>query len=126
MAVASIQKPVKQWCVHCDTSSGCLIYEDRPAECRTFNCLWLGSDNEWQKLLADCKPDKVKFLLTWEEDIQSIVVHPDPGYPHQWLEKLSVLVPIGNQLSLVVVSGKKVLGIGSKSQEKYGVVDENL
>ena len=39
LEIPTIQKPKKTLCPNV-CSKGCSIYEDRPDECRTFQCLW--------------------------------------------------------------------------------------
>jgi hypothetical protein len=32
---------MNQWCPHFQKGKGCDIYENRPAECASFECLWI-------------------------------------------------------------------------------------
>src|SRR5258708_34908707 len=41
MGVEDIDKPKSQWCRHCKPGKGCSIYDNRPATCKTFACMWL-------------------------------------------------------------------------------------
>ena len=67
-----------RWCPHCKPGHGCLIYPDRPAECRSFSCLWLVND----LLDQHWKPSKSRLVLTTSED--GIEVRCDPGFPDAW------------------------------------------
>jgi len=57
--VAELKKPAGQLCQHWKKSSGCTIYETRPAACRDFYCVWLQNaslDDNW-------RPDISGFIL---------------------------------------------------------------
>ena len=40
LEIPTIKKPKKTICYNVCSSGGCSIYQDRPSECRTFQCLW--------------------------------------------------------------------------------------
>ena len=40
LEIPTIKKPKKTICDNVCSSGGCSIYQDRPSECRTFQCLW--------------------------------------------------------------------------------------
>ncbi len=40
LEIPTLEKPKKTLCSHVCESKGCSIYQDRPGECRTFQCLW--------------------------------------------------------------------------------------
>jgi hypothetical protein len=95
MAIEELEKPVGSWCPHCQPGSGCLIYDSRPAECRSFRCLWLVNDlldRRW-------KPSKSRFVLTTSED--GIEVRCDPGYPDAWRKE-----PFGSEIRQWALSGE--------------------
>lgn len=49
LEVKSVDKPAGDYCRHL-CKVGCVIYEVRPDECRTYNCLWLeGVAPRWAK-----------------------------------------------------------------------------
>jgi hypothetical protein len=122
MAIEALAKPVSSWCPHCKPGRGCQIYADRPAECRTFSCLWLVND----QLDQHWKPNKSKLVLTTSED--GIEVRCDPGFPdawrrepfrseiHQWAvsgqtQDMTVVVIIGQKMILVAPDREFDLGI---------------
>jgi hypothetical protein len=122
MAIEALAKPVSSWCPHCKPGRGCQIYADRPAECRTFSCLWLVND----QLEQHWKPNKSKLVLTTSED--GIEVRCDPGFPdawrrepfrseiHQWAvsgqtQDMTVVVIIGQKMVLVAPDREFDLGI---------------
>ena len=40
LEIPTLKKPKKTLCANVCASGGCSIYQDRPSECRTFQCLW--------------------------------------------------------------------------------------
>ena len=122
MAIEELAKPVSRWCPHCKPGRGCLIYGDRPAECRSFSCLWLVNE-----LLDECwKPNRSRFVLTTSED--GIEVRCDPGFPDAWRKEpyrseirewaisgethdVTVVVTIGQKMILVTRDREFDLGV---------------
>ncbi len=41
LRIEELDKPVGEWCRHCDIGKGCRIYDSRPEPCRGFNCGYL-------------------------------------------------------------------------------------
>jgi hypothetical protein len=122
MAIEELAKPAGSWCRHCRPGRGCLIYPDRPVECRTFSCLWLINEH----LDPRWKPSRSKLVLTTSED--GIEVRCDPGFPgawrkqpfrseiHQWAvsgetEDMTVVVIVGQKMILVASDREFDLGI---------------
>ena len=76
--IRALDKPQFEWCKHCAVGHGCRIYEQRPDECREFNCSWLLDatlGEEW-------RPSRSKIVLTREGSV--IGVHVDPARPDAW------------------------------------------
>ncbi len=80
MGVTALQKPAGKWCRHFGKSTGCHIYDERPSDCRVFNCLWLLTD----ALDADWKPSVAGFVLHSEDGGRRLIVESDPSRPHDW------------------------------------------
>lgn len=40
LEIPTLEKPKKTLCHNVCSGGGCSIYQDRPSECRTFQCLW--------------------------------------------------------------------------------------
>src|SRR5262249_38933793 len=95
MAIEALAKPVNAWCPHCRPGKGGTIYAGRPAECESFNCLWLVSD----LLEAQWKPSKSKFVLTTSDD--GIEIRCDPGYPDAWRKE-----PYASEIRKWAISGE--------------------
>jgi hypothetical protein len=127
MAIEELAKPVGSWCPHCRPGRGCLIYHNRPAECRSFSCLWLVNDLLDQRW----KPSKSRFVLTTSED--GIEVRCDPGYPEAWRKEpfrseiqqwaisgethdVTVVVIVGDRMILVTPEREFDLGIVGPDQ----------
>jgi hypothetical protein len=122
MAIEQFAKPVSSWCPHCRPGRGCLIYDNRPAECRSFNCLWLVDD----QLDQHWKPSKSRLVLTTSED--GIEVRCDPGFPDAWRKEpfrseirewaisgetldMTVVVIVGQRMTLITPDREFDLGI---------------
>ena len=129
MAIEALAKPVSAWCPHCRPGRGCLIYPDRPAECRAFSCLWLVND------LLDLrwKPNKSKLVLTTSED--GIEVRCDPGFPDAWRKEpfrseIHEWAVSGetHDVTVVVIVGQKMILITPEREFDLGVVrpDERI
>jgi hypothetical protein len=80
MEVTSLNKPRRQWCSHFKRGVGCGIYEDRPVDCRAFQCAFLTVDG----LSDDWRPDRAGFLI-WTDGVQKrLIVDVDPARPFSW------------------------------------------
>jgi hypothetical protein len=95
MGIEELEKPAGSWCLHCQPGRGCLIYDKRPTECRSFRCLWLVNDLLDQRW----KPSKSRFVLTTSED--GIEVRCDPGYPDAWRKE-----PFRSEIREWAISGE--------------------
>jgi len=80
LGIAALDKPKGRWCQRCAPGQGCAAYEDRPAECRTFNCLWLQRDT----LGPEWRPDRAKFVMCSTPDNATLLIQVDPGAPDAW------------------------------------------
>jgi len=122
MAIEELTKAANAWCAHCKPRHGCLIYPNRPAECRSFACVWLVND-----LLDDhWKPSRSKLVLTTSDD--GLEVRCDPGFPNAWRKEpyhselrewatsgealdMTVVVIVGQRMTLVTPEHEFDLGI---------------
>jgi len=129
MAIEALAKPASFWCPHCRPGRGCLIYADRPAECRNFHCLWLINDVLDQRW----KPSRSRFVLTTSED--GIEVRCDPGFPDAWRKEpfRSEIRRWANSgeshdVTVVVIVGQKMILVTSDREFDLGVVqaDERI
>jgi len=80
MGVAALEKPAGVMCVHCTAGKGCGIYADRPAGCRSFECVWL-MDPEMPHRF---RPDQTRVVLDQTSDGARLIARCDPANPMAW------------------------------------------
>jgi hypothetical protein len=129
MAIEEFAKPASAWCPHCKPGRGCQIYADRPAECRSFSCLWLVNDLLDQRW----KPSKSRFVLTTSED--GIEVRCDPGFPDAWRKepfrseiRQWAISGETHDVTVVVITGQKMTLVTPDREFDLGIVqpDERI
>jgi len=113
MGVTGLDKPPGRWCRHFSRSSGCAIYDDRPADCRRFNCTWLLAEN----LGPEWKPTVAGFLMHSDQDGRRLIVECDPARPHDWrrapYEPVLRAWAARLDLELLVFAGQRGLRLGA-------------
>lgn len=84
LAIEVLEKPAGPLCHHFE--GGCSIYEDRPAACRSFRCIWLKSERLplGSRMGPEWRPDRAKFTMYTERDDRRLNVVVDPAYPLAW------------------------------------------
>src|SRR6185503_15460450 len=80
VAVASLDKPAGQWCVHARPGKGCATYGSHPDDCRSFMCQWLLRP----ELDATWKPERCGFAISLVEPGNRMAVMVDPNKPDAW------------------------------------------
>jgi hypothetical protein len=70
-------KPAGRWCHHCQPGRGCAIWQNVPARCADYYCVWrldpaLGP--EW-------KPERARFIMTHAHQDAPLALVLDPGAP---------------------------------------------
>lgn len=125
-AVEALRKPQEQWCDHCHIGTGCRIYDLRPAECRTFTCLWLQNDT----IPEDLRPDKSKVVIYRTSESQ-IMAHVDPSRPDAWKQPrmYGLLNHLAVQRGFTVIIGHSgmthfALCQGTKQMEELTQIQE--
>ena len=102
---------------------------DRPAECRSFSCLWLVND----RLDQHWKPNKSKLVLTTSDD--GIEVRCDPGFPDAWRKEpfrseIRQWAVSGetHDMTVVVIVGQKMILVTPDREFDLGIVgpDERI
>jgi hypothetical protein len=123
MAIEQLAKPASSWCPHCKPGRGCLIYANRPAECRTFSCLWLIDE----RFGPHWKPGKSKLVLTTSQD--GIEIRCDPGFPDAWRKapfrsEIQALAASGeaHDVTVIVIIGERMILIASDREFDLGIV----
>jgi uncharacterized protein len=133
LGVASIKKPRGVWCPSCDTKKGhlgCKVHtpEQQPAECQSFECLWLQSTNE--EIPDHWRPDRIKVILTAtrpvEGQVQSVVAWVDPAYPRA-LRLPEVTNTLSNMVTqqgidVTAICGTKTLKLGARKDNHELVI----
>jgi hypothetical protein len=129
MAIEELAKPAGSWCPHCKPRRGCLVYADRPGECRTFSCMWLVNellDESW-------KPNRSKLVLTTSDD--GIEIRCDPGYPDAWRKEPFrseirewAISGETHDVTVVVVAGQRMILVAPDREFDLGIVgpDERI
>ena len=79
-AVDELSKPMGVMCAHRSKVSGCGIYADRPASCRSFECVWL-MDPEMPHRF---RPDQTQVVLDQDADAQRLIARCDPANVNAW------------------------------------------
>ena len=127
LEIGALNKPPGQWCPHCKVGEGCAIYETRPDECRSFNCLWLSDASipeEWA-------PRNTRMVLAGAG--AAIFVLVDPSRAGAWRNapyhaKLrgwaAGMVPRGGQI--LVREGREMFAILPDHEKALGHVEEGL
>jgi hypothetical protein len=73
---AGFYKPGGVWCHHCKPGKGgCMIYADRPTECRKFMCF-----HAMGMPALPTRPDKLRVLFAGTNESGTINCFVDPGY----------------------------------------------
>ncbi len=80
VGVESLDKPAGIRCSH-QCSIGCNIYENRPDQCRAFECLWIQG-------AIDDKPIDSK-MVCWAEDHGGLIVLKAVGFHKKTTEWLA-------------------------------------
>jgi hypothetical protein len=80
MAVDALPKPPQSWCPHCAIGKGCTIYETRPTECRTFDCVYRFDS----ALGPEWRPDTAHFVMAYEIGGKRLTLRVDAARPDAW------------------------------------------
>jgi hypothetical protein len=120
MPIESVGKKAFEWCTHCNPKTGCTIYENRYEECKIFQCLWTWAEGTLGELIKELKPNKVKFIMTYNHSTETIEITPDDTYKNNWKKYLYTLKCIGDSIPVVVFNQSNTIGIGKLTLTKYG------
>jgi hypothetical protein len=123
MAIEELANPAGRWCQHCRQGRGCLIYDDRPAECRAFSCLWLLDE----RFGPHWRPSKSKMVLTTSAD--GIEIRCDPGFPDAWRKQpfrseIDRLAASGemHDVTVLILAGERAVMVTGDREFDLGVV----
>ena len=84
MQVRELGKPANAWCAHCKIGAGCGIYDERPASCRTFECVWLQTQRGRKPLALELRPDASRVVIYTTNQGRDIVLNVSPDRPDSW------------------------------------------
>ena len=84
MEVRELSKPGNVWCTHCRIGAGCAIYDERPASCRTFECVWLQTQRGKAPLAPELRPDSSRVVIYTTNNGNDIVLNVSPDRPDAW------------------------------------------
>ncbi|MFN7102601.1 MAG: hypothetical protein ACK4N1_08235 [Pseudorhizobium sp.] len=76
--IEAFAKPANAWCSHCVPERGCAIYDERPALCRDFLCLWMTSE----ALGPEWTPSRAHMMVYVQGPQTTVLV--DPDFPEAW------------------------------------------
>lgn len=70
-------KPAGQWCHHCKPGRGCAIWQNVPAQCASYYCVWRVDP----ELGPEWKPERARFILTHAHEDAPLAIILDAGAP---------------------------------------------
>ena len=123
--VPEMDSPAGQMCSK-NTGKGCSIYEDRPAICRPFQCLWL----QQEQIPDSLRPDRcgVMFETPFECDVW--IGYADPDNPEAWgsdevQRMIGKINESGHSVVILLPDGMKVFSLaeGQTKEEMHEQVN---
>jgi hypothetical protein len=138
LEITEIEKPQNVWCKQCKPGKGCSVYDTRPSDCRTFYCSWifdLSLNDAW-------RPDRSKFVITYEPETFRMFIVCDAGAAGAWrrepfyariksflnapgMERQQIVITTGRKLTLLVRNGEFDLGDHNKGDQISVTYDKN-
>ncbi len=128
LRIEALDKPRSQWCKHCDIGTGCKIYQERPTECRDFDCGFLTQANigdHW-------KPAKSRMVITLATEPNRLTVFVDPDRPDVWRKdpyfsdiKNWARTAAKNRGRVVITQGTDVFVVTPDGETRLGPVDDD-
>jgi hypothetical protein len=119
MPIESVGKKAFEWCTHCNPKTGCTIYDTRYEECKIYQCLWTWADGHLGELIANLKPNKVKFIMNFNPNTKTIEINNDPAFPDAWKKYIQILEYIGDQIAVVAFTKDLPIGIGKIAIDRF-------
>lgn len=105
-----VPSPIGTYCQHCD--KGCKIYNDRPQECREYQCMWTQMPEQFARI--EMRPDNSGIIFDRQDGmVISARVDTDwtmTGLIHGQInsfvnEGFSVIVFRGNEHKIFLTNG---------------------
>ena len=111
-------------CPYCN-EWGCMIYNDRPKECREYKCMWLQMDD----IGIEMRPDKCHVIFDRISD-KTICAAQDPDYNLNDFVKRQINLFLKEGFSVVIIKGDKKTVYVSKGhsfeEAKRDVINQEL
>jgi hypothetical protein len=109
LGIAALGKPNCVTCKHVEERVGCGIYEERPEDCRTFECMWLQTQTDrvraWPKMM---RPDKCGVMFVATTSDNTIAAHTrEPDALENPTIKKRMNQWLRNGLQVVQVNGQQ-------------------
>lgn len=128
LSIEALNKPRLQWCTHCNVGTGCNIYEERPSECRTFNCGYLivaQFGEHW-------RPANSRMVISLATNANRMVVYVDADRPEAWRKepyytdiKNWALAAAKNQGQVMVSQGHDMIAVTPSGETNLGPVRDD-
>ena len=111
--VPVIEKPAGKRCRHQRTGKGCMIYDNRPFDCRSWSCRWLA---DRANTLGMQRPDRSHFVIDLVPDTITRKFD-DPAIPDQQVGVIQVWI---DPAFPEVLKGAELRGYMAHMAEKFG------
>ena len=128
-AVEELAKPMGVICAHRSKAVGCSIHPDRPASCRSFECVWLMDPDMPHRF----RPDQTQVVLDQDADGQRLIARCDVGNPHAWHRepmysalKRRAADTWGTGKLVIAVAGRRTWVITPREDIDLGEVDPSV
>jgi len=112
-------------CSDCDLNKGCTVYDNRPEECKNFNCSWRLDNNAH----ADMRPDKCHIIFeNLSEDIIFGTLDPNYIIDDLIIGQIRAFQNSGSSIVLQTFKGKPQIYLtqGATGSEVYQFIQEKL
>lgn len=119
-------KPRGQWCPHCKPGrGGCVIYENRPEECRIFYCGWLMGH-----LPPEWYPQDSKIVVAFYPRPHGVgsdcLISVDPAYAGRWREEPYYSQIKRNAVTWLTANTRTFVRIGARVIAVFPSTDVDL
>ena len=125
IGVKAISKAPFVWCKSYRKSSGCQVYETRPADCRSFVCYWMHAPN----LGAEWRPDRCGFVMHVADSGARLNIDVDSAAPQKWRQepyystlKLWAAQGRTHGLTLQIWIGRRCLELSPDGERDLGLL----
>ncbi len=128
LGVGELKKPPGQHCQHCVDGEGCVIYAERPNQCRSFNCGFL----LMKDLTEEWRPSVSKLIPVVDAECRQMRIHVDPEHPDAWkakpyYERLKqwARISVSQRMLVVVRIGELAVVVLPDKDVELGVLEDD-